>query len=494
MGQSLKSKSAKGFAWNFGGSLLQQGSTFIVSIFLARILSPAEFGLVGMAMVFITVSQVFIDVGFASALIQRQDNTSLTYSSIFYLNIVIGLLLTAGFYFCAPLIGAFYKNPQVTSLVRWLSLIFVFNSFDIVQMTILKKELNFKTLTVRTFLATIIGGIAGVIAAFSGLGVYSIVVQKVLTAVLGTVFLWSTTTWRPDLKFSFKEVKKLTGYSAFIFFDQVYYQITIQLDMLIGGKVFSPKVLGYYSRANSLRNLVTQYSSSSLTAVFFPVLSSLQDKEEEYRRVYFKVISVIAFISYGLTGVMCILGRDIIITLFGAKWEPSIPIFQVLILSAGNTPLNNMMNNAFYSKGKSKENFWIGVFRKSLRFLPLFMMYYSGMFAFTIGLVIINFIIIIFNIFFLKRFLGLSAKKHFQKIFEGLLPLSIVLVGFFYFHVDTTWMRIIWAIGFVVIYVFSSKLMKTEGLVFIMNNMPAITKKFTSNFPILKNKLSRITN
>jgi len=478
MAQSLKSKTAKGFAWNFGGTLLQQGSTFIVSIFLARILSPAEFGLVGMAMVFISISQVFIDVGFASALIQRQDNTSLTYSSIFYLNIVLGLLLTAGFYFCAPLIGAFYKNAQVTSLVRWLSLIFLFNSFDIVQMTILKKELNFKTLTVRTFIATLIGGIAGVIAAFWGLGVYSIVIQKVLTAVLGTIFLWSTTHWRPDLKFSYKEVKKLTGYSAFIFFDQVYYQITMQLDILVGGKVFSPKVLGYYTRANSLRNLVTQYSSSSLSAVFFPVLSSLQDKEEEYRRVYFKVISVIAFISYGLTGVMCILGRDIIITLFGAKWESSIPIFQVLILSAGNTPLNNMMNNAFYSKGKSKENFYIGVFRKSLRFLPLFMMYYSGMFAFTVALVAMNYVTIVCNVFFLQSFLGLSAKKHFQKIFEGLFPLAIVLTGFFYFHVATTWLRVIWAIGFVIIYIFFSKIMKTEGLEFLVNNIQPIRKKF----------------
>ena len=219
MAQSLKSKTARGFAWNFGGTLMRQGITFLVSIFLARILSPEEFGLVGMAMVFLTISQVFIDVGFASALIQSQDTTSLTYSSIFYLNVALGLILTGLLYFAAPLVGAFYNNDKITDLVRWLSPVFFFNSLDVVQMTILRKELNFKALTIRTFISVIAGGVAGIIAALFGLGVYSLVIQNIITAIVGTISLWSTSTWRPDLKFSMQEVRKLTGIIKFFLFE-----------------------------------------------------------------------------------------------------------------------------------------------------------------------------------------------------------------------------------------------------------------------------------
>lgn len=477
MAQSLKSKSAKGFAWNFGGSLLKQGSSFIISIFLARILSPAEFGLVGMAMVFITVSQVFIDVGFASALIQRQDNSKLTYSSIFYLNLFIGLLLTALFYFCAPLIGAFYHNVKITELVRWLSLIFVFNSMDLVQITILKKELNFRVLTIRTFSASIIGGVLGIIAAISGLGVYSLVIQVITTAILGTILLWSTSGWRPDLKFSMAEVKKLTGFSSYVFFDRILASLSQQLDVLMVGKIFSPGMLGFYSRSVTLKNIVTSYSSDSLTAVFYPILSSLQSDEKEYSRVYFKVISVVAFLSYGLTGVMCILGKDIILLLFGAKWGPSVLIFQVIILMACNTPINSMMIFAFLSKGKSKQNFWIGIIRKVTRLIPLAFMYYYGMFVFTIAFVIFSYCITGVNIFFMNKYTRLSAKEHLIKIFEGMLPLALVLSAYFYVDPQKFFLRIIWAFAFVLFYYLYNKVLKTDGLEFLKSNLPLVKRK-----------------
>lgn len=476
-GSNLKAKSARGFAWNFGGTLLRQGSTFVISIFLARILSPSEFGVVGMALVFITISQVFIDVGFASALIHRQDNTSLTYSSVFYLNLFLGLLLTALFYFAAPLIGAFYKNEQITNLVRWLSLIFVFNSMDIVQMTILKKTLNFKVLTIRTFIATTVGGILGIISAFFGLGVYSLVIQSLSTAILGTILLWTTSQWKPDLKFSMKEVKKLSGYSSFIFFDRVLSSLSNQLDVLAVGKLFSPAMLGYYTRATSLRNIVSTYSSSSLTAVFFPVLSSLQDDNKQYEKVYFKVISVIAFLSYLLTGIMCILGEDIILLLFGPKWLPSVVIFQVLILMACNSPLNSMMTNAFLSKGKARENFLIGILRKILRLLPLIMMFYYGILSYTIAFVIINYIITIVNVLFLKKITNLSYKKHFIKIFEGFMPLSVVLIFYFYFQPESTFIRIIWVLAFIFLYLGFAIIFKTEGWSFLLQNSHKIKNK-----------------
>src|SRR5690606_36198065 len=155
----------------------------------------------GMAMVFISISQVFIDVGFASDLIQNKNNTNLTYSSVFYMNVVVGLLLTVLFYFAAPLIGNFYNCPPITDLVRWLSLIFIFNSLNQVQTAILRRNLNFKVLTLRTVTANVIGGVLGVVFAFQGFGVYALVIHQLSAALIGTVLLWSTSDWKPDFKF-----------------------------------------------------------------------------------------------------------------------------------------------------------------------------------------------------------------------------------------------------------------------------------------------------
>ncbi|HET8860550.1 lipopolysaccharide biosynthesis protein [Marivirga sp.] len=475
---SLKKRSVIAYAWNMGGMLIRQGSSFIISIFLARLLEPAEFGLVGMAMVFISISQVFIDVGFGSALIQNQKNTNLTYSSVFYVNLVAGLILTGLFYFIAPYLGQFYENEQITDIVRWLSLVFIFSSLNQVQTNILKKKLNFKVLTVRGLVAGISSGVLGVILAFQGFGVYALVIQSLTGAALGTILLWSTSGWRPDLKFSFSEVKKLTGFSAYVFFDRFVSTIFQKLDILLIGKLFSPASLGFYTRAVSLKDQVTKYSSNSLRSVFFPVLSELQEDHKEYSRIYFKVVSVITFLSYGLTGILYILGGNIILILFGDKWEPSISIFQVLILGVANYPLSSMMVNAFMSKGKSKLNFWIGVLRKSIRIIPLIIAYVYGIYEFTVAVVIVSYLLTLINMLFLKKFVKLPLGFHLRKVFEGLTPLIPFVVLFHFFEFDSLLKNILLALSFSFCYLGYNYLIKTEGLRFILANSIKIRSKY----------------
>ncbi|MEQ9307094.1 MAG: oligosaccharide flippase family protein, partial [Marinoscillum sp.] len=220
--KSLKKRTTSALAWDIGGTMLRQTFNFVTSIFLARLLTPEEFGLVGMSMVFIAFAEVFIDVGFSSALIQNQKNSELTYNSVFFINIGAGFLLTIVFYLSAPLIGRFYNNMEVVGLVRWLSLIFVFNSANLVQVAILKKKLNLKIMNVRTSIGAMIGGIAGVASAFAGLGVYSLVIQHITMAVAGTLLLWTTAGWLPKMEFSWREVKNLTGFSTYIFMDRIF--------------------------------------------------------------------------------------------------------------------------------------------------------------------------------------------------------------------------------------------------------------------------------
>lgn len=478
---SLKKRSAAAFTWDLAGTFLKQGSSFIISIFLSRLLTPAEFGLVGMALVFITISQVFVDVGFTSALIQSKDNKPETYSSVFYVNLFAGIALTAIFYFGAPVIGNFYNNENITELVQWLSLIFVFNSLNLVQVAILRKELDFKILTVRTVVASAGGGILGVIGALYGMGVYSLVLQQISTACLSTIMLWSTANWRPDLKFSMPEVKRLTKFSSFVFLDNFMSTIFHRLDVMMVGKLFTPATLGFYSRAVTLKDMVTNYSSSSLTKVFFPVLASLQDDHKAYTAVYFKVISVIAFLSYGLTGVLFIMGKDIILGLFGPQWGPAVVVFQVLILAACNQPLNAMMVNAFISKGKSQENFMVGLFRKAVRLIPLAIAIFYDFEIFTISVVIVSYLLTIMNIFFLKRYVDLSVGLHFRKIFEGIIPLAAAILVTEVVAPETFLTRLLLCFLFGVAYILYNWVIKTEGIVFLWNNRSAV-QSFAGKF------------
>ncbi len=474
---SLKQKTAIALAWDFGGTLAQTLSGFIISIFLARLLTPEEFGLVGMALVLITISQVFVDVGFASALIQNQETTHLSYSSVFWLNVVMGVLLTSLFYFFAPYIGRFYENQEVTSLVRWLSLIFVFNAFSIVQTALLKKKLNFRVLSISTIIGGSIGGVVGVVFAFLGFGVYSLVIHNIVTALLVTVLLWSAAGWRPDFKFSISEIKKLTGYSSYVFFDRFVSTIFQRLDIVVIGKALSPATLGFYTRAVSLKNQVATFSSSSVSKVFFPVLASLQDNAKEFSKVYFKVISIVAFVSFGLTGILYVLGEDIIIVLFGEKWRPSVAIFQILILAACNYPLSVMMINAFMSKGRSRENFYVGIFRKSIRIIPLYIAYAYGIIPFTIGVVVVSYFLTVTNIMFLKKYTGLSLSLHFRKIFEGAIPLVVIILISELFEFQSILHRVVLTCLFIFVYILYNKFIRNEGYVFVKSNYPLLFNK-----------------
>lgn len=481
---SLKKKSATALSWDLGGSLAKTLSGFVISIFLARLLTPEEFGLVGMAMVFISVSQVFIDIGFASALIQNQKTTNLSYSSVFWLNIVLGIILTFIFYISSPYIGNFYDNQEITKLVKWLSLIFVFNAFRIVQTALLKKKLNFKVLSLSNMVAGIVGGICGVVFAFLDYGVFSLVIQNIVTAILITIFLWTAADWKPDFKFSSHEIKKLFGFSSYVFVDRFVSSIFKRLDVLVIGKMLSPATLGFYTRAVSLNNQITTYSSSSISKVFFPVLSTLQEDDKEFSRIYFKVISIVSFISFGLTGVFYVIGQDIIITLFGEKWMPSVAIFQILIISACNYPLSSMMLNAFMSKGLSKQNFYIGLFRKGIRIIPLYLAYAYGIIPFAISVVVVSYFLTITNAIFLNKYTGLSLGLHFRKIFEGVTPLVLIILIYEIINPEQIILRLTLALFFILIYFLFNHLIKTEGYVFIKANYPTLIRKFKEKFNV----------
>ena len=221
MNKNLGKQVRSGFGWNLGGTLFKQVSTLTVTVVLARILSPEEFGVIGMALVFVSLSQVFVDVGFGQGLIQSEKNSQKAYSSIFFITVGLGFLVTLIIFFLAKPIGDFYENKQVTSIVKWLCFIPLISSFGGVHNAIFVRNLNFKVLAFRTVLSTLIGGIVGIVLALLDFGVYALVGQQLVSIVLFTLILWWKSEWKPTLEFSFQEVRNLLNFSGYVFLNNI---------------------------------------------------------------------------------------------------------------------------------------------------------------------------------------------------------------------------------------------------------------------------------
>lgn len=473
----LKNKAKSAMLWDLTGTIFQQGVGFIIQIFLARLLEPNEFGLVTMSLVVINILQVFTDFGFASALIQNKNNTSLTYSSIFYLNLCSGLLLFGVFQLIAPLIGRFYHQDTVTELVRILALNFVFSSINIVQRTILRKNINFKKLTIRNMVSQVIGGVIGIVMAFNGYGVYALVVQNLAATIINTLILWRVSEWYPKLEFSWMEVKRLSGFSIFVFLDQVVSTFFNRMDTLFIGKFFSPVTLGFYSRADSLNVIIEKYSTVGISRVFFPVMSRIEDNKK-FLEVYYKVVSLICFLAFGIGGVFFLMAHEIITVLFGHKWLTSVFIFQILIFKEVLYPVNSMMVNVYLSKGKSRENFYVGIFRKVVLLIPIAIGIKYGFYTFLIARVSAGIFLTITNLLFLQHILGASFLVHFRKIFEGaavLIPFAILYFNFL--EGVSVYIKMASVILYSVVYIMFNWLIKNEGFVFFKAESIAMLNK-----------------
>ena len=362
----MGNKLLKAFSWDFFGSIFAYGSTFITSIFLARLLTPEEFGIVAIAMVFILYFGFLSELGFKHALIQNQNTNQTSYSSIFYVNLLMGLVLSAFTFTIAPFVADFYAIPVLIPVIRLLSVVFIFNSLTTVQIAILSKELNFKSLSIRIVIAKFIGAVVGIFLAINGYGVYALVWQEVIFSILNAILLWFLSSWRPSFTYSAFEVKKLVRFGSYIFYGQVIHQSINRLDELVIGKIFSTEILGYFGRSNSISQMFNGITSKSTNNFFFPLFSKFQNNKEQLESWYFSIYQLICIISFFLSGVAIIMSEIIIIGLFGPQWYPSIEIFEILVFKLITFPASAFLLAVLLSQGFSKENFYYGLIKRAI--------------------------------------------------------------------------------------------------------------------------------
>lgn len=363
---SLKQRTISGLSWNFTGNFVDKAIAFIIGIILARLLTPREYGLVGMVSIFIILTQPFVNSGFSQALIRKKKCTQTDFSTIFYFNFFAGILLYSILFCVAPYISNFFDEPQLTTITRAIGLIIILEAASLIQITILTREVNFKIQTKIKIIASLVSGIVGIFLAYKGYGVWSLVFKKIVSSALTSSMLWINNRWKPQLVFSFSVIKELFGFSSKLLIsgiiDKVYYNIY----NLVIAKYFSAKELGLYTRAQNFKDLGAQQISEIISTVAFPVLSSIQDEPNRLKDNYIKIMTATMFVVFSLMFVLCAVSESLVLTLIGEKWAESIIYLQLLSLVGIYYPMYTLTRSLLYVFGKSGLNLKLQILTKTL--------------------------------------------------------------------------------------------------------------------------------
>lgn len=432
---SIKDKTISGIFWSFLQKIGTRGISFGVMILLARLLTPSDFGLMGMLMIFIQISQAVVEGGFKLALIQKKDTDEQDYSSVFYINLGVSVILYGILFFAAPLIADFYSQPLLIDLVRVLSLVFVINAFSFTQEARLTKEIKFKTLMIVRIPSTIMGGVVSIIMAFWGFGVWSIVALQLSTRLAYAIQIWIYSKWKPLFLFNFERTKTLFSFGGKLLLAKVFGTLYDNIFLVVLGKFYPVSSVGYYQNAYNLAATPAGTISAVISGVTFPAFAAIQDDNERLARGYKKAIQQVFFWIAPLYVLAGVLAQPLFRFMFTEKWLPAVPYFHLLIIVGVIGPLSTYNLNMVNVKGRSDVFLKLQFIRRSLTSIAIV---FAVMYGDIMALLIIQAASSLFSYVLFSSVAGGFINYGFLKQLKdlsGILLLS-TLMGFVVFFVN----------------------------------------------------------
>lgn len=417
----LRQKTITGVTWSAVDSLATTGVNLIVGIVLARVVAPHEFGLIGMTAIFIALSNTFVDSGFSSALIRKTDCTQADYSTVFYYNLGMGLLFYAILFVSAGAIGSFFKEPLLKPIVRWLGLILIIRSFTIFQTVSLIREINFKLQARISVLAAVLSGIMGIILAYQGFGVWSLVVRSVAQAFFMSLLLWVWIHWKPSRIFSLSSFRELFGFGGRILISTVIETVYNNIYYLVIGKYFTAKELGYYTRAQMFSEQPSLQVTSVLSRVTYPVLSQIRSESATLKAGFKRTITSSTFISFILFTWIAAAAEPLVITLVGEAWRPSILYLQMLCFPAMMYPLHALNQNIMQVQGRSDLYLRIEIIKKFFAVPVIIIGILWGIKVMIAGMMAFNLIAYYLNSFWSDKIAHYSTREQMNDILPSFL-------------------------------------------------------------------------
>lgn len=406
MSSSLKRQAVSGVTWTSIERFSQQVIQFVIGIAIARVLAPSDYGVIGMTAVFFAVATTFVDSGFGSALIQKKDRDEVDYSTCFYFNVVVGVILYAVLWLASPAIADFYKTPILCDVTRVLGLTLLVNSLTISQTAKMTAEMMFKEMAVISIVTQLLTGAIGLYLAYAGWGVWSLVFQQLGSSVARLLSMELFLRWRPKLVFSVASFRHMFSYGSKILCSSLINTIYDNLYTLVIGRTFSAKDVGFYNRGNQFASLPTNTILSIFMKVAFPLMSQVQDDADKLRMAYMKFLRVPIFVLYPILFGLIALAEPLILVLLGDKWLPAVPLLQVLCIGSFFDPLTHINLNILYVKGRTDLVLRLELIKKPIAFLLLFSMIPFGLWWLCFGRAIYGLVAYCFNCYYTGKFIN----------------------------------------------------------------------------------------
>lgn len=426
---SLRNTTVKGIGWSFTDSLLGQGITFLVGVVLARLLSPEEYGLLGIMMIFIIISESIVNSGLSNALIRKQDTTERDYNTVFLTNLCLSFVMYGVLYLCAPLISLFFEKPQLTVLLRVMGFVVIFNALALVPLTKLTKKVDFKTITYCSFAASVISGIIGISMALTGYGVWALVGQQISRQLIHSFALWIANKWLPKIQFSIQSFKELWNFGWKLLVSSLINTVWNEIYKVVIGKFYTPATLGQYTQAHFYSDIFSRNMSNVIQRVSYPVLSKMQDDKERMKQAYRQIIKVTMFVTFVLMFGLAGCAKSFIYVLIGEQWLPCVGYLQILCFSMALYPLHSINLNMLQVQGRSDLFLKLEIIKKCIAVVPLLLGIFVGIYWMLGGSVITGLIAYYLNAYYSGPYLKYSVWNQVSDLIPSIsLSLGMAIV------------------------------------------------------------------
>lgn len=418
---SLKSRTFHGAIWGALERFSAQGISFVVMILMARILTPADYGLVGMVMVFVNVAQTLVDSGFSQALIQKKDRDETDNSTAFYFNVALGVIFYAVLWFLAPVFARFYDQPKLLWITRVIALGIFSNAFGVVQRALLTVDIDFKTQAKASLFSAVTAGAVGIVMAYTGWGVWSIVAYNVINLGMNTGLLWVYSKWRPSWLFSWSSFRSIFGFGSKLALSGMLHTLYLSFFNMVIGKVFKASDLGYYTRGQQFVAFFSSNIAGILQRVTYPVLCRFQDADEQLGEAFIKIVRVSSLIVFTMMTGMFGIAKPMIGMLLGERWMFSAVLMQILCLGYMWFALYSLNLNILLVKGRTSLYLKLEIIKKVIFVGVLCGAVPLGMEMMCWAVVVNSLVEVMVNSFYTGKLIGVSIWRQFREIVPALL-------------------------------------------------------------------------
>lgn len=479
MSSNNKKRVLTNLLWRFFERIGAQGIGFIVSLILARILMPEVYGIVAIVTVFTSILQVFVDSGLGNALIQKEGADDLDFSSVFWFNLVVCLILYILIFLFAPIVASFYNMEELSDIIRVMSLILIISGVKNVQQAYISKRLLFKKFFFATLVGTIVAAIVGIWMAVNGYGVWALVAQNLINQLIDTAMLWILVKWRPKFIFSFNRLKGLLRYGWKLLASGLISTVFSDIRQLVIGKVYSSSDLAYYNQGEKLPNYATVAINSSIDSVLLPTLSEVQNDRSQVKAMTRRAIKTSTYVMMPLMAGLAACATQLVLLILKEKWLPCVFFLRVFCISYAFYPVHTANLNAIKACGRSDIFLKLEVIKNSISFIVLLITTTISVEAMAIGALCTSFIAQIINALPNKRILDYSYKEQFIDMVPQLLLslfMFVMVLSIEYLHLNTVLTLGMQIVLGMLIYILGSKICKIDSYQYVLNSIKMLVK------------------